>query len=88
MLLRFFSGDVGKTAVKKVLENYQKNVFSSVLFKKFELSSPPTYNCKKTDSAATISFVCFKNFKIGLSASVVESHLSKATDIFGFCREI
>ena len=30
MLLKNFSEDVGKTAVKKVLQNYQKNVFSSV----------------------------------------------------------
>ena len=88
MLLNFFSGNIEKTAVKKVLENYQKNVFSSVLFKKFELSNLPTYSYKKTDSAATISLVCLKNFKIGLRASVVESHLSKATETFGFCREI
>ena len=37
-----FSGDVGKTVVKKVLENYQKNVFSSVPFKVFQLSNPAT----------------------------------------------
>ena len=61
-----FSGDVRKTAVKNVLKNYQKNVCSSVPFKKFELSNPPTYNYAKTDSAANISFVCFENFKIGL----------------------
>ena len=61
-----FSGDVGKTAVKKVLKNYQKIVFSSVPFKKFELSNPPTYNYAKTDSTANTSFVCFENFKIGL----------------------
>ena len=36
--------DIGKTGVMKVLENYQKNVFSSVLFKKFKLSNPPTYS--------------------------------------------
>ena len=84
MLLKNFSGDVGKTAVKKVLQNYQKNVFSSVPFKKFELSNPPTYNYRKTDSAAIISFVCFENFEIGLRASVVESHLSKVTETFGF----
>ena len=88
MLLKNFSGDVGKTAVKKVLQNYQKNVFSSVPFKKFELSNPPTYNYRKTDSAANISFVCFENFKIGLRASVVEPHLNKVTETYGFCREI
>ena len=77
MLVRIFSGDVGKTAVKKVLKNYQKNVFSSVPFKKFELSNPPTDNYAKTDSAANISFVCFENFKIGRRASVVESYISK-----------
>ena len=41
---KLFSGDVGKTAIKKVLENYQKNIFSSVPFKKFELSNPSTYS--------------------------------------------
>ena len=88
MLLIIFLGVVGKTAVKKVLKNYQKNVFSSVRFKKFELSNPPTYNYAKTDSATNISFVCFENFKIGRRASVVESYLSKDTESFGFCREI
>ena len=83
MLLNFFSGDVGKTTVKKVLENYQKNVFSSVPFEKFELSNPPTNNYRKTDSLENISFVCFENFKIGLRASVVESHLSKVTETWG-----
>ena len=58
--------DAKKTAVKKVLKNYQKNVFSRVAFKKFELSNPPTYNYAKTDSAANISLVCFENFKTGL----------------------
>ena len=33
MLLKFLSGDVGKTNVKKVSENYKKNVFSSIAFK-------------------------------------------------------
>ena len=88
MLLKFFSGDFRKTAVKKVLENYQKNVFSSVPFKKFELANPPTLNYRKTDSTADISFVCFENFKIGLRTSVVVSHLSKVTETFGFCTEI
>ena len=61
-----FSGDVGKTAVRKVLNNYQKNVFKTVPFKKYKLSNPPAYNYAKTDSAANISYVCFKNLKIGL----------------------
>ena len=73
---------------KKVLENYQKNVFSSVPFEKFELSNPPTYNYRKANSVANISFVCLENFKIGLRVSVVESHLSKVKETFGFCREI
>ena len=70
------------------MENYQKNVFSSVPFEKFELSYPPTYNYRKTDSVANISFVCFENFKIGLRASAVESHLSKVTETFENCREV
>ena len=72
----------------KVLQNYQKSVFSSVPFKKFELSNTPTNNYRKTDSAAIISFVRFKNFEIGLRAFVVESHLSKVTETFGLRREI
>ena len=70
MFLKMFSGDVGKTAVKKVLQNYQENVFSSFPFKRFELSNPPTYNYRKTDSATIISFVCFETFEIGLTVSV------------------
>ena len=72
----------------KVLKNYQKNVFSSVPFKKFEVLNTPTNNYRKTDSATIISFVRFENLEIGLTVSVVESHLSKVTETFGFCREI
>ena len=43
-LFTHFWENVGKIAVMKVLENYQKNVFHSVAFKKFELSDPPNYN--------------------------------------------
>ena len=74
--------------MKKVLKNYQKNVFSSAPFKKFELSNPLTYSYAKIDSAANISSVCFENFKTGRRVSVAESYLSKVTEIFGFCREI
>ena len=86
MLLNTFSGDFGKTAVKKVLKNYQKNVFSSAPFKKFELSNPPTYSYAKTDSGANISFV-LRILKFE-RASLVESYLSKVAETFGFCREI
>ena len=41
MLLKFISGDVGKTTVKKVSENYQKNVFSSVPFKQLNCPIHP-----------------------------------------------
>ena len=73
------------TLCQKVLENYQKNVFSSVPFEKFKLSNPPTYNYLKTDSSTNISFVCFHNFKIGCRASVVESLFRKVTKTSGFC---
>ena len=33
-----------KLLLRKVLENYQKNLFSSIPFKKFDLSNPPTFN--------------------------------------------
>ena len=87
MLLKNFFRDAGKTAVKKVLKNYQKNIFTSVPSKKFKLSYPPSYNYSETESATYISTVCFENFKIGWRASVVESYLSKVTETFGFCRE-
>ena len=87
MLLKTFFRGCWKN-FSLVLQNYQKNVFSSVSFEKFELSNPPTYNYRKTNSVANISFVCLENFKIDLRASVVESHLSKVTETFGFCREI
>ena len=85
---KFFQGIFDKLVVKKVLENYQKNVFSSIPFKKIELSNPPTYNYRKADYTANISFVYFENFKFGLRASVDELQLSKVTETFGFCREI
>ena len=72
MFLKKILGVVGKTTVKKVLKNYQKNVFSSVPFKKSQLSNPSTYNYAKTDSATNISFVCFETFKISWRASVVD----------------
>ena len=82
--LKNFSGDVRKTAIKKVLENFQKKVFSSVAFRKLELSNRPTYNNSKTDSTANISFVCFENFKIAWRSFVVESLFSKVTETSGF----
>ena len=63
-------------------------VFSSVPFKKLELSNPPTYNNSKTDSTANISFACFQNFKIGLRSSVVESFFPKVTETQGFCNSV
>ena len=69
MLLEFFFRRCWKNSLKNVLQNYQKNVLSSIHFKIFELSNPPSYNYRKTDSAANISFVSFENFKIGLRAN-------------------
>ena len=61
MLLKIFSGDVGKTNLKKVLENYQKNVFSSVPFKKIELSNPVTH---KNDSAQIFPLFVLRILKL------------------------
>ena len=75
----------------KVLENYQKSIFSSVSFKKFELSSPPTYiYIPKTDTTASVSFVYSKNFKIPGRVSAVESRFIKVTEtcVLRLCREI
>ena len=83
-----FQGMLEKFTVKRVRENYQKNVFSSVPFKKLELFNPPTYDYTRTDSVANISFVCFENIKVGWRVSLVESHLSKVIKTFVLCREI
>ena len=77
-----------KLLLRKFWKIIRKTSLVAFLLKKFELSSPPTYNYRKTDSAANISFVCFDNFKIGMRTSVVESQLSEVTETFGFCREI
>ena len=58
-----------KTAVLKVLEKSQKNFFSSVPLKRFELSNLPTYNYTEI----------WPIFKIAGSASVVESWFSEVT---------
>ena len=83
-----FSGDVGKTAVKKVLENYQKSDFSSIHFKKFEPSKLPTYKYTKTGSTANTCFVCFEDFNIGWRAHVVKLLFSKVTETSGFCNSV
>ena len=59
-----FWEDVGKTAVMKVVENYLKNVFSSVPFKKLNCPIHPNITVKKTDSTKSVSFVCSENFQI------------------------
>ena len=82
------SGNARKTAIKKALKSYQKNVFSSVPFKKLEQYNPSTSNNSKADSTANISFVCFENFKVGLRSSVVESLFSKVTETSESCNSV
>ena len=77
-----------KLLLRKFWKIIRKTSLVAFLLKKFKLSNPPIYNYRKTDSAANTSFLCFENFKIGLRASVVEPHLSKVTEPFGFYREI
>ena len=47
----------------KVLKNYQRNVFSSDPFKKFELSNPLTYDYTENCVHHKYSFVCSENFQ-------------------------
>ena len=51
------------TAVLKVSENSQWDVFSRVLFKQFELSNLPAIPILKTDSTGNVSCECSKNFE-------------------------
>ena len=83
-----FSGDTGKTTVLKVLEIYQKNIFSSVHFKKLELSIHLPLTIPKTDSTANVSFVYSDHFKIAARASVVKSLFSKVTETPAFCNSV
>ena len=57
-LFTHFWENVGKIAVMKVLENYQKNVFNIVPFKNSSCPIHPSLTMSKTDSTATASFVC------------------------------
>ena len=56
-----------RTAVMKVLENYQISTFSSqksrVPFKKLEMSNPPTYNYTKKLTPPSVSFLFSDIFK-------------------------
>ena len=66
----------------KVLENYQKNVFSGVSFLKN--SSCPIHlpiALPKTDSTASVSFVFKRILRFTVRASVLESVFSKLTEI-------
>ena len=77
-----------KLLLRKFWKIIRKTSLVTFLLKYSDCPIQPPYNYRKTDSAANISFVCFENFKIGLTASMVRSHLSKVTETFGFCREI
>ena len=61
-----------KSAVLKVSENFQKNLFSRVPFKQFGLSSPSPITIRKTSSTANVSCNVPRIFKNPGRASVVE----------------
>ena len=48
----------GKTPVLKISEDYQKNIFSKVLFKQFKLSNLSSTAILKTDSIINVSCKC------------------------------
>ena len=64
MLLKFLSGDVGKTAVRKVLENYQKNVFSSVPFKQSNCLTHPSIIIEKLTQPQIFSLLVLRIIKL------------------------
>ena len=89
LLLKKFCKIIRKTSsVAFLLKNLNCPIYPPITIGKLTPPNLPTYNYRKTDSAEIVFFACFENFKIGLRASAVESHLSKETETFRFCREI
>ena len=79
-----FSGDVRKTTVRKVLENYYKNIFSSVPFKKFELSNLQ----RKLAPPQVFPLYAPRIFEIAVRVSVVQSLFSKVMEASVFCGSV
>ena len=79
-----FSGDVRKTTVTKVLENYYKNIFSSVPFKKFELSNLQ----RKLAPPQVFPLYAPRIFEIAVRVSVVQSLFSKVMEASVFCGSV
>ena len=73
----------------KVLENYQKNIFISVPFKKFELSNLPAYNYSKNWlHRKCFLFYAPRIFEIAVRASVVQPLFSKVMEKSVFCDSV
>lgn len=53
----------GKAVVLKVLKNSQKNIFSRILFKQFDISNIPPINTLKTESIVNIASECSENLQ-------------------------
>ena len=68
----------------------QKNVFSSVPFKKFGLSNPPTYNFSENWFHQKYFLFLFREFSelLGERLSVVESLFRKVTETSPFSNSV
>ena len=76
-LFTHFWENVGKIAVMKVLENYQKRVFNSVHFKNTgAVQSTHLQLCRKLIPPPGFPLFVLRNFKTAGRASAVESHFS------------
>ena len=61
MHVSHFPRMLAKTCFKSFRKFPEKNVLSSVPFKQFDLSNPPTYNRTEADSTPKISRECSRN---------------------------
>ena len=53
----------GKAVALKILKNSQKNIFSRILFKQFDISNIPPINTLKTESIVNIASECSENLQ-------------------------
>ena len=64
----FFQEMLEKLLLRKFCKIIRKTPLVAFILKKFELSNPPTYNYRKTESAANTSLF-LSRIKIGLRAN-------------------
>ena len=72
----------------KVMENYQKHLFSNSFKKIWALHSTPLSLYRKLTPPQVFPLFAPRVFKIAMRASVVESLFNKVTETRAFCKSV